>query len=81
MTEKSIETSVRELLELVLEISVPDGAPVSRDSEIAWTSLKHVELIFALEDAFNVRFSEKELPTLNSLSSFVFALKSHNVTI
>lgn len=30
----------------------------------AWDSLKHMTLILALEDEFNIRFDEAEIPSL-----------------
>jgi len=74
MTDKDIEAKVRELLALVLEKPIPAAQPVSRANEPKWDSLKHVELIFALEDTFGVRFSEQDMAGLDSIQSIVAAL-------
>lgn len=35
-----------------------------------WDSMKHIELVMAVEEAFNVRFGAAELATLRSLGQF-----------
>jgi acyl carrier protein len=32
----------------------------------SWDSLRHVELLFAVEDAFNIRFSEEDFAKIAS---------------
>ncbi|MFA4994587.1 MAG: acyl carrier protein [Bdellovibrionales bacterium] len=81
MTDKKIDSKVRELIALVLDTSIPADAAVTRDSEPRWTSLKQVELIFALEDAFSTRFSEKEMPELKSIAAIIAALEKHRATV
>lgn len=75
MEKKIVEVKVCELFTLVLEKPVSAGQPLSRATEPKWNSLKHVELIFALEDAFGIRFSETEMAGLDSLSSIVEAIE------
>ena len=54
-----------------------DGRAVSRESEPAWDSLKHVELLFALEDELQLRFDEDELATLVSTDAIVESVARH----
>ncbi len=54
-----------------------DGQAVSRESEPAWDSLKHVELLFALEDELQLRFDEDELATLVSTDAIVESVARH----
>lgn len=39
-----------------------------------WDSLNHIHLIFALEEAFSVRFDTEEIPNLKTISSLQKAL-------
>ena len=61
-------------------------SPPSRDrpdrissavEEPAWDSLKHIEIMFALEDRCDVRFSQDELASLDRLSAIVERVKGH----
>ena len=75
MTESDdVEGRIREIMGVVFKRSIPPGEPVSRSTEPAWDSLRHVELIFSIEDEFGVRFDEDELMELTSLSALVEAV-------
>ena len=52
-----VERDVRALVATVLKLPVTPDAPVARNACAAWDSLKHVEIVFALEDRFNVQFN------------------------
>ncbi len=54
---------------------------VTRDSEPAWDSLKHIELILMLEEQFGVQFSEKEMAALRSSDKIVNAIEGKNASI
>lgn len=71
------ETEICRVLALALAIDIPPGRPVSRAAEPKWNSLKHVEIIFALEDAFGIQFSEAEMPTLDSIKALTDAVERH----
>ncbi|MDS1141166.1 acyl carrier protein [Pusillimonas sp. SM2304] len=53
----------------VLKVQV--GPDTSRADLAAWDSLKHVEIMFALEDEFGIVFSEEELSGLNSVKAII----------
>jgi acyl carrier protein len=80
MTKETIDSEVRNLLALVLETTIPPNEPVSRETEPKWNSLKQVELIFALEDAFSVRFAENEMPQLTSIAAIVSMIEKHRAS-
>jgi acyl carrier protein len=42
-----------------------------------WDSLRHVELVFALEDTLGIRFDENEIPTLLSLETIADSVIRH----
>lgn len=46
----------------VFRLQTPDEARwLSRDDGGQWDSLRHMELIFAVEDAFGIQFTEADL--------------------
>ena len=45
-----------------------------------WDSLKHMEIIFALEDRYAVRFDEAEFPNLGSAAAITSSLQRHLAT-
>lgn len=53
--------TVAEILTLVLERPVAPGEAVFRQDEPKWDSLKHLEIIMALEAAFEVSFTADEM--------------------
>ncbi|MGA2936325.1 MAG: acyl carrier protein [Syntrophobacteraceae bacterium] len=69
MTRSEIDTIVLETFSLVMKKAFEPGEKVEREKEPAWDSLKHIELIFALEDKFDIRFTEDEMAGLKTMSS------------
>jgi acyl carrier protein len=71
---KSVMAAVLEVPEeMINEDSSPD------DIE-SWDSLKHMNLILALEDEFNVEFSEDETVELLSYKLITLVLQEHGVS-
>jgi len=52
----------------------------SPDTVEAWDSLKHMNLILALEDEFEIEFSEEETVELLSYKLISLVLKEHGVS-
>ena len=71
MTTTGLGNLVRETLSLVLGMTIPDGVDIRREREPRWDSLKHIEVVFALENALNIRFSEEQIPDLRDVRSIV----------
>ena len=71
----AIQVRVAELLGLVLGRAVAVGEFVQRASESGWDSIKHLELIFALEDAFGIRFGADELAGLDSSDAIIASVE------
>ena len=69
------EAEVREVMELVLK---PTGASgnIVRTETPSWDSLKHIELVFTLEDAFDTKFEPTEIENLDSLDTIVTTLQA-----
>lgn len=69
---------VRSIVAEVLGIpSNAIDANTSMQTEPKWDSLRHMNLIFALEDHFGFRFGDEEIPTLTSISAIDTVLASH----
>ena len=74
MSPSEIEIQLIEILSTVL--GQPITASASRTTESSWDSLKHIQIIFAVEEKFNVQFKEEEIPTLDSLVKIQEKLKT-----
>ena len=71
-----IESGIRTVMAKVLQIAPQDISPdVSRENLAAWDSLKHMNLMLALEDEFSIEFSDQEIAGLNSLRALVSACR------
>lgn len=55
------ETILAEILALALEREVRPGETVRRADEPKWDSLKHLEIVMAVEGALSVAFSTEEM--------------------
>ncbi|HEY0997829.1 MAG TPA: acyl carrier protein [Gemmatimonadaceae bacterium] len=77
MADAAIDAAVRAVVGAVLHREVGAGEPVSRDTESAWDSLRHMEILFAVEDRLDVRFDEAELGALRSVDDIVRAVERH----
>jgi acyl carrier protein len=60
----AVHAAVLRVLGLVLEID-PSPGVLAREACPEWDSLKHVQIVFALEDTFGLAFSLEELAELN----------------
>lgn len=77
MEKKEVDAVVREVVGMVLQRPIEPGEVVSRDSEPAWDSLKHVEIVLALEGALAFRFNEDELSGLDDIPTIVDVAERH----
>jgi acyl carrier protein len=75
MQRDAIEAKVVYVLSAILRQSVDVSA--GRDVLAHWDSLKHIEIMFALEDELGIQFSEAELADLDSVASIVDAAMGH----
>lgn len=75
MSPSEIESQLVEVISTVL--GHPVNAAASRATESGWDSLKHIQIVFAVEEKFNVQFQEEEIPTLDSLAKIQARLLTH----
>jgi acyl carrier protein len=78
MNRAEIESGVGEILSTVLERG--NAANLARSNEAAWDSLKHMQIVFAIEEKFGVRFSEEQIPRLDSFPKIVDCVYSLNAS-
>lgn len=76
MTRAEIEATVREAMALLLEPAELHPGNITRAGTPSWDSLKHVELVFAVEDACQVSLESAELGELDSLDGIVAAVRA-----
>lgn len=69
MNRSSVEERVLTVISSILKVSVDSKS--TRLDIPSWDSLKHVEVIFAIEDEFDIEFKEEILFELNSVSEIV----------
>lgn len=66
------------LFSVVAEVlEVPSTAvtlQTSAATEERWDSLRHMQIVFAVEDAFGVHFRDEEIPLLTSVQAISDAL-------
>lgn len=70
-------STVRETLALVVGRPIVPDDPFCRDAQPDWDSLKHIELVFALEDAFDIRFEADEIGYLTDVRSILDRVARH----
>ena len=68
---EEIVNRVRTVISDVLKINVAEHENLVRSQTEKWDSLKHLELILALEDEFNVRFTAEQAANIDSLEDIV----------
>ena len=74
MDRQRIEEVVTQVLQAVLQREFPAGAEITRADTPGWDSLKHMELVFAIEDELGVEFPEEVLGELDSAARIVQAV-------
>jgi acyl carrier protein len=72
-----VRARVRETLAVVLQRPIGADDPVLREDNPDWDSLKHIELVFALEGELGVRFEAEELGELLDVESIASAAERH----
>ncbi len=68
---------VRDIISQTLNRPIGNDEHLARNQAPEWDSLKHVQVMFSLEDAFEVRFDEGELRSLDSIDAIVKAIERH----
>lgn len=78
---ESLEEKVVSILATILKRPLdPKAAAITRESTDGWDSLKHVELLFALEDEFGIEFDEQEQSEIDSVERIVALLRAKHAS-
>ncbi len=78
MTNDEIKTRARAALAKALKVapeSIADNA--SQMDLSAWDSVRHMNVVLAVENDFDIEFGDDELPALTSLPALVAAIERH----
>ncbi|SAL61412.1 acyl carrier protein [Caballeronia telluris] len=76
MDHAQIEERVVAAISTVLKRHFETVQQMTREHAAEWDSLKHMEIMFVLEDEFGTEFSEEELADLDSASKIVSAIEA-----
>lgn len=78
MDHAEINTKLNNVFEAVFERPglIVHDATTARDVD-GWDSVTHVELIVAVERAFRVRFTTKEVKALGNVGDFIRLIEKH----
>lgn len=71
MNRSEIESVVVSVIRRVLKCKIDNKC--SREDCNQWDSLKHIEIIFSIEDELNIQFPEEMLSELNDVPLIVDA--------
>ena len=64
-------TEARVIKTVSRALKSPVNAGSTRDNTPAWDSLRHIEVVFSLEDELGLEFSEAEQPELSGVQRIV----------
>ncbi len=72
-----------QLYQLIGNVLGVDPSELNEDSNAQntpkWDSLRHIEVVFAMENAFHVRFTMPEIASLRKLSDIRKLLEAKNI--
>ncbi len=75
--ERQVEV-LEELTDLFREIFVKDEIVLAPQTSAAdlpgWDSMKHIEIVIAIEQKYGVRFSSRQVEALRSVGDLVIAI-------
>lgn len=69
-----IEAAIDRILVTLLQLSPEETSTSTRGNVAKWTSLMHIEIFFALEEEFGVRFEEDSMAFAESRDDLVDAV-------
>lgn len=70
-----LEQDIERLLARILKVDQTPARVLRRGDVEQWDSLKHVEIVFALEDQYGVEFAESEFSTMTSAAAIAALLR------
>ena len=71
-----MEDKIKEILATVLEIDQSDvNNETNPDTVSSWDSLRHMKLVFSIEDEYDVQFSDDQIIQLTDVGKIINCLK------
>ncbi len=71
-----MEEKIKEILATILEIDQSDvNNDTNPDTVSSWDSLRHMKLVFAIEDEYDVQFSDDQIIQLTDFEKIINCLK------
>ena len=78
MTTDEIRNRARTALAKALKVDPASIADNASQMDLSnWDSVRHMNVVLALENDFEIEFDDSELPTLTSLPLLVAAIEKH----
>lgn len=72
------EDRIKNVMAAVFDVPVAEITDQASPHDIkGWDSLKHINLVLALEEEFNIRFDEAEVPTLLNLKIIAATVQAY----
>jgi acyl carrier protein len=68
LVNKSRSEEIYQVFSNSLGRKVEIGTDISRSDTPEWNSLRHMEIMFSLEEVFDTQFTEEELTNLSSIN-------------
>ena len=76
--EDRMEDRIKDVMAAVFEISVDEIKVGSSPHSVKlWDSMNHMKLVVALEEEFDIRFEDDEIPSLVSFNIIVATIISY----
>ena len=73
-----MEQKIKEIMADVLEVSIDEiTEDASAHSIATWDSLRHLNLILALEKAYGIRFEDAEIPAMINYKMIVATVMAY----
>ncbi len=71
-----MEDKIKEILATILEIDQSDvNNDTNPDTVSTWDSLRHMKIVFSLEDEYDVQFSDDQIIQLTDVGKIIDCLK------
>ena len=78
MKNNNLDTKIIDILSIVFNINVKKITKKTNKTNIAnWDSLRHMTLIIALEDEFNIKFDEQDISKITNIDSIKKIISKH----
>ena len=78
MQRKLLTENVYRVISAILKQEFSTDQKLIKDETGGWDSLKHIEIMFAIEEELDVQFSEHELAELDSAEKIIEIIQARH---